>query len=252
MAVKQYVGSNIDPIKQGTVRKFVAYKGETTIETYKGQREQVKALYDAFVVNLAATPQYDTINFDPGKGLATLTLTTVCSSSSASQNIPRSIAMYEVYANELSNPIQSAPQFVDMTNAQMLEVLKAIDALSGASGEWTTLQTQLYGELIHGHTEYFCSQYVLRETITTSNRLTVYASFADVNRVVSPPDQASANVLIGAVEGLMYWPNDVSLEWLKKSPIVRMTSAKTWEIITEWWGADKWSKLMYGGTLEYT
>lgn len=153
-------------------------------------------------------------------------------------------SVYELNVNELSNPIESHAYFESLSSdPQIVDVKRNVDENLAADGSWTSLQLDLYKHLIRGLTEYNASQYVLRETKNVSKRSTVTASFTNVNRMDTPPNVAAANTLIGSIP---------TQEWLKKSPVVRQTGTRRWQIVTEWWGATKLSSVLYGGTLTYT
>jgi hypothetical protein len=228
MAVLDQIGTT-DPVKQGTKLTWSYFDGEREGVQYKGERSIIYSLYQSYKTVAGFNPEYDGIDYDPGKGLATLTLYKVADGE----------PLYELSANEISQSITMHEYFEDLTVEQVRQVLVVINDLTPADGTWTDLQQQLHTQLLFGITEYNISQYVLRETKTVSKRSTVTAAFDEVNTVSDPPSTSAANTLIGELP---------TGEWVKKSPVVRQIGSRKWQIITEWWWYRKASRILYGGT----
>lgn len=226
MAILDQIG-NDSACQQGTKLVWSYYDGERQAITYKGNKSVISALYNSYKSVAGFSPDYDGIEYDPGRGLATLTLSRVADGE----------PLYELSANDVMNHISTNENFDSLTGDQVAAVLSAVDEREANS--FTSLQSYLYEHLIRGIEEYPVSQYVLRETKNVSKRSVVTASFDNVNRVTSPPATNAANTLIGELP---------TGEWVKKAPIVRQIGARRWQIQTEWWWARKWSKMLYGGT----
>jgi hypothetical protein len=144
---------------------------------------------------------------------------------------------YELMANEMSQHISTHSYFASLTDSEVAAVLQAVEAKQPST--FTGAQSDLYAHCIRGLDEYVVSNYVLRETKNVSKRSLLTASYTNVNQVDTPPDTQVANTLIGLVP---------SGEWLKKTPIVRQVGNRRWQIIQEWWWAEKWSRILYGGS----
>ena len=105
---------------------------------------------------------------------------------------------------------------------------------------------------------YLFSAINLRKTVKVNTRSTIVASWEDVNFVVTlesinPPDAVigSLNELERLASGEMGdGEREVaSWEWLKKAPTVRTAGKpKLFEVSYEWWGTDRWSRVLYGGS----
>jgi hypothetical protein len=107
---------------------------------------------------------------------------------------------------------------------------------------------------------------VLRKTeIVASRNVLITAQWENVNIVVPFENIAPPDYIIGQIMEIRrlkdHFPDPVILgdyepgkwEWLTKIPVVRAESGgKKFSIVSEWWGAEKWSKVFYGGNWDPT
>lgn len=208
--------------------------GQTEQLTFRGVYANVLALYNQYLTFSGYAPTMDQVRLDYERAMAVLTV------DYAVDGVPQ----YEMVPMELSVPVWSIPYFVSdspaLTSAQLHAVRTAYETGDTATGAaFTGKQASLYAFMCQGAEEKIVSSYVLRETKNVTKRSTVAASYANVNHVDSPPNTQILNTLIGALP---------SGEWLKKAPSVRIYGARRWQIVTEWWWAEKWSAILYGGT----
>lgn len=231
--------------EQGKRKSWSYFSGEVVERTWKGTRTLVDGIYENVKVgndpdgNPYTSQIPDAASIDEGRGLATLNV----------QYAEDGEAVYELMANEIAVPVHAAPYFTSATAITADEVNQAYDAwdqkLSVADARalhgWSagSKPDVLFKLLSLGTESFYYSTYVLRETKNVSRTADVSASYANVNRVTSPPSYSSVNALIGNVP---------SGQWLKKAPIVRQVAAVRWQIITEWWWDTSWSSVLYGGS----
>lgn len=228
---------------QGTKTRWQQGGGESKLYTWRGPTAAIESLYNGFVSAAAIDPTFVVMDYDPGKGLGTLTVQKADAETVIGTQVENGVTkLYEMFANEYLRPVEQNAWFSGdsgLTAAQINEVYASFESRSTSPSFSTDLQNQLFELLSKGTESYFESGYVIRESKIVNGRNAVQANFVNVNRVSTPPDGAAANTLIGSLP---------SGEWLKKSPNVRQISKTKWHIETEWWWAEKWSAVLYGGT----
>lgn len=220
-------------------RSWTWTEGEIEIHMARGPRATLDVEYQN-LKNQGATGEdgFDSLEYDPGRGYGVIVQRRATPSEGAD--------IYELFSNEMTRPIQSAPYFEDLTAEEIGTVFAVYNSQATlADGSETPLPAELspakaqelYKYLMRGQHEYFQSAYVLRRTETVSSRSTAAASYTGVNTVVALP--GGAKPLIGSLP---------AGEWLKKAPIVRQYGSNRWQIVTEYWWASSWSQQLYGGT----
>lgn len=149
----------------------------------------------------------------------------------------------------LSSP-PNPPSIADPTAIQIRDYfVQQINGLKKDSGAADTKCKNRY--LLHGLgvQSYVLTQYVIRKSIKVGRLSLVQASLTNVNRVESPSVSGMPLTLLFALPTKQYYNQVTSaLEWLKKPPSVRALGNGKFSIEQEWWGADQWSTLLYGGT----
>ena len=225
-----------EAIPKSTKRQWDRRSGEKIIQPYEGADSAILALYNNLkaAAEASRSSATDTISYDPGRGKAMLEVVYTGDG----------IAVYEMFANELSKSVMQAPYFATtdpaLTAVQIEEVSVAFrSGLTSSDAGFAGKQAELLQLMNLGTEEFNVSQWVVRSTQICSWASTVTASFENVNRVVSAPDIAGSGTIINALP---------VGEWLYKSPIIRTDGPKRWVIVREWWGADKFSRALYGGT----
>jgi len=211
--------------------------GERQEVEIKGTETAVKAIYDNLKLVAGSQPTYDTMEYDPGRGVARLKLSKVVDNSESQPGVDE--AEYEFFPVEYSKRPQHHSHFASLTTDQVSAVLKAAENpnINETSSGFTALSLELFRHLRYGVDDLTESGYALRETKIVSRRTTLQASYDNVNRVVDPPDISAINAIIGVLPGG---------EWLKKAPTVTRVGRR-WRITQEWWLAERWS-VAYGGT----
>lgn len=232
----------LEKVKQGMRLSWSMKDGEKQIWEYKGERSVVKTYYDELVLATPGNvPEFDTVEYDAGKGLATITMTKLITPGEANSVQPADNGtIYELEANELSIPIEQHPHWVSLSDEDIMAVKQAVEDNEQEDDAWSALQLSLYRRLMRGVTEYTESSYVLRETKTVSLRSLQTVSFTNINEVVTPPSTAAINPLITSLP---------SGQWIKKAPTLRQLNRRQWLIVTEWWWYRQVDAIIYtGGT----
>lgn len=219
--------------EQGRRKVYTFFDGEREERVFMGPTDAVETLYNLYKTVAGYNPDYDVVEFDPGRGKGTLRISKVEDGE----------AVYELYPNEILKPIALHKYFAITATAVTADEMATINqniplATPAASTGLTGKALTLYKYMLWGMEEYLETGYVLRETKNVSKRSTVAASYTGVNTVVTPPSTSAVNSLIGTLP---------SGEWLKKAPVVRMIGKRRWQIVTEWWWAEKWAAI-YGGS----
>lgn len=226
MAILKTIGST-ESIQQRTDKRWSYPSGESTQVVFKGVAASVASAYETYKIIAGYTPSVDQVSYTQEKGIGNLTVTT-------QEDGPD---IYELIANELSNPIYTHTYFSSLTAQNIHDVRKCFETGKPDSSLFDAKQLELLSFLQKGVESYLESSYVLREVKTLSNRSLTKADYASVNTVVTPPNVSAINKLIGALP---------SGEWLKKAPQVRMVSVRKWQVSTEWWWAKTWPVYLGG------
>ena len=239
MAVLGKIGGSI-ACPQGTKLVWTLKDGERQKFEWQGTRDIIEPLYQSLKTSTGGVADYDSVEYDPGRGKAICTAVKVISPGDVgSTQIEDDCIIYELDTNEESIPIQSHPYFESLDSADIQEIMQEI-AEYGTGSALTGKSKDLFNRLAFGAEEYIRSSYVLRETKTVSDRTLITLSYVNVNEVVTPPSPAG---LSGIIKSLP------AGEWLKKAPQVRQLDRTHWQIITEWWWAVKHDSCLYtGGT----
>ena len=119
------------------------------------------------------------------------------------------------------------------------------------SGSKTCNLLDYFKLLWKGTTDYFESGFNLKKTTTVSLRSALVALYVGVNRVVAGgiTTIAPPTALLGDLKRLPLISGSTG-EWevLKRCPQVRSQAKGRYEVVYEYWLAEKWSKILYGGT----
>lgn len=223
-------------IPKSTKRQWDRRSGEKIIQPYEGADSAILTLYNNLkaAAEASRSSATDTISYDPGRGKAMLEVVYT----------DDGVAVYELFSNELSKSVKQAPYFTTtdpaLTPAQIEEVTASFVAgLTSAQSGLAGKQAELLQIMNMGVEEYFESAWVLRSTQICGWKSSVTAAMTNVNRKVDAPDISGSLTLINALP---------AGEWLYKAPIIRTDGPKRWVIVREWWWANKWSAVLYGGS----
>jgi hypothetical protein len=228
------------PVEQGSKYTWNFYDGLRTVLSFKGTAAQVNQLMQTYITVAGYNPSVDSLNFDAGRGLASLEVNLMDDGAILYELYP----MEDRVAVEASDYYQTAtgnPPVAALSVNEIQAVLRRIQ--SGGTintGAWNQKQQDLFTELACGRNEVLVTRWALRETKRVSQRSTVAATHNTVDRVDPPPSTSAINTLIGQLP---------TGEWLRRGTVVRTVNSRRWELITEWWWARAWSAAHYGGTL---
>lgn len=232
MAILEVIGTS-NPVQQSVVKRWAYTTGETQTTTYRGVYAGVASLYDQFKAVAGYAPSIDSLDITYQRGQGVLTVNQVQDGE----------IMYELLGNEVNVPVWHHPYFAALSGVNVDEVRRTFERgeVLGVNPYVPAAEPYhtLYEMLAYGYETYLRSAYVLRSSQIVSKRSTVQAAYTGVNTVQAPPDTQNVNSLIGALP-----PG----EWLYKTPQVRMYGAKKWQMQREWWWAEGWSTILYGGT----
>ncbi|MDD4860787.1 MAG: hypothetical protein PHI33_01630 [Smithellaceae bacterium] len=159
-------------------------------------------------------------------------------------------AVWELMSQDIQKPIESHPDFDSVIAAKKREIeKKARDAESFIGG--TDAETNLYAYYSNQVLDYIATQLILRKSITVSTKSAITLSYANLNTVVAIGAINPPSKLLGALTSLPKMDGTTGAwEWLKKGPQCRQLGRSKFALSYEWWGADRWAKIPYGGTWE--
>jgi len=237
--------------------------GQQIVQYWEGPRTVAKDFWAAYVnEETVDEAQHDERG---GKGYVTLVYNAVEDDEGGPMGEDNSV--WEVLPNEMVKDIRTHPYF--NPSASVYQYITEADQ-SLARGEqydydgmpsFNEMMQRYLGLRLAGVEGYVFSGVILKKSTKTSNIGTLTASWKNVNFVVNlnvdidPPIEVigSINELERCAEGEMGdgLREDAEWEWLKKAPVVRTAgSPRLFQIDEQWWGADKWSKVFYGGSFD--
>jgi hypothetical protein len=231
--------------------------GRTITEIWEGPLPQAQIL----ARNERQAGDYDEISLSntPGTNHATVELTLQLVDDTTEET-------WEVDTQEFFENIRSHPYFIPSgsIHEEVLAVDKIIDNgeyFDASDYTWENQLNRYYGLRMAGVEGYFSGYIVIRRRQRVSNQADVVLDYTTQNRVVtldqiSPPEKIlgalnKMPVLTGYDGGDIASPQivDQDYEWLKKPPKATIDEGgRRYEIIQEWWGAEAWSRVFYGGS----
>lgn len=247
-------GNTVTLVNQGST--WTKQEGETLRQVWRGPL--LKAI--DFYINAITSGSYDQVDIDEDGPVGTVTLSTANSGPGDSPTNEDENAIWEVAGQDLLKDLRAHP-YLNPSGSIIPEIVEADKALAEnepftADGIWPVQVQRYYNLRREGVQSYVTSSIVIRRTIKTTSREAIDASYVKVNRVVdllteiNPPQQIIGNLLLLPIA------NDVAggfdegeWEWLKKTPTITTSDGgQKFTIKDEWWGAEVWSLLLYGGT----
>jgi len=231
-----------DAVAGNPIKTWTREAGEKIEQVWIGTSAAVETVYNTAKAQNAGDTPWDSLVFDYGKGVGVLRgLRTPAADEAA--GTPN--ADYELVPNEFNKPLELNSYFSSVSAGDILTLRKAFDAAVDPSEIGfadSTKQYELYVAWCEGNEEYPESGYVLRKTITTSNRSSVRASYTSVNKVLTDAAMkaesgyANFKTLIGFIP---------AGEWLKKSPSVVKVGANKYRLSQEYWWAEAWGAWLH-------
>ena len=245
-------------------KTFSRQAGETQSTIYEGPRVKAEALFTDFKDD----SEIDSVTIDPSGDVARLTV--VVADPDGSSGTGDVGVVWEIVSTELSRDMRTHPYFITASGSIFEDMLLADKKLARGesynAGDYgvPTVMKRYWALRISGVETYFQSVLVLRKTTTVSLRSDVEAAYEGINRVVALATVDPPRALLGPLTLLPVItdyndydiptaPNIVNgdWEWLKKTPRVRsIQGARRVEIGEEYWGADAWPSVFYGGTYD--
>lgn len=246
-------------------RSYSRQSGEVVGEVWAGPRVKVKDLYDTLKDDVGV----DSLDYDPEGGVARLTVfrsdPDLDQDGKAEEN-----AIWEIAGAEIFRDLRTHPYITLRSGAILEEILIADtqiakgEAYDAALYSLNNVIKRYFALRLVGVQGYYQSTLVLRKTITVSARSDLQAEYDGANRVqtiaqINPPDVLLGPLtLLPVITGydnfnLPASPTieDGTWEWLKKTPKVRaVEGAKQFDLVLEWWGAEAWSAIFYGGSYD--
>lgn len=246
-------------------KRWSADNGEQYVEEWAGPSAQAETFYTNYVND----PDLDDVDFpgpDRGRGVVRLVYKAIETGAAGPQDEDNN-AVWEVYGNTFVKDLRTAPYF-NPSGSIYQYIIEADAALErGEKYEYADVPTwsaniQRYlGLKLAGVEGYNFSGAVIRKSIKVSTRGTIVASWKDVNFVVDLATDINPPAAVIGVLSELERPvagqmgdgtrESASWEWLKQCPVIRTAgSPRLFEIQYEWWGADQWSKVLYGERIE--
>jgi len=247
-------------------RKWSKSSGETAIETWMGPRERALDMYNSALNDT----QYDDVSMDPDAAVGTVELTINDDSQGGGGPVTSELnTIWEVDSNELSKNLKAHPYFQTTDSDAFRNEVADVDKALAENTPFTASDfvhkeqmSRLYAMRQAGIEEYLDGSLVLRKTILVGSRSVLDASYVNINRVIDLNTENPPSAIIGNLNSITKITGyaDVAApqtpttsltkwEWLKRPPQVRQLSSGTrFEIIQEFWGADQWATVSYGGT----
>lgn len=148
--------------------------------------------------------------------------------------------VWEVLPNEQEVPIECWSYFDDLDPDDEAYVQSLLGTNHTVPTNLNPIALDYYKCLINGVESILLAGLTLRCTTIVPGGSRLKNTYTNINKVVSVSSIGAPSALIGTL------PAD--WEWMKKTPQVRQLSRYRFQLIKEWWGLEKWSKLLYDGT----
>jgi hypothetical protein len=259
--VAQFSGTS-DLLEQPQRRSFSLESGWSTIRTWQGPKDSVLVYANQLAAERVAT-NIEVSNDGPvgtvsatypdgqdevlDQDAETLNVTWELFSSDLEKDLSTHYQLIPTSDLERANQVKAKEwvtnppineNYVATGNAAT-DTAAAIAYITSSVAELDTKSKIIYDLMTRGTTSYIVAQYVIRKTIKVGRNSDVLASETNIGRVTS---------IDGVPPGLFQIPGNH--EWLKKAPNVIFLGRGKYQIVQEWWGADKWSQGLYAGTAQ--
>ena len=252
-------------------RRHTRQNGSSQVEEYKGPIARAEELWDSTRDDInRGNATYDDVEYDEGGGIGVIRLITNEVEDPVNEDDG---AIWEVDSQELFIDIRRHEYFLGMSSAEELIAVAdsyVADADKGPyiadteASDYDAIMGRYYKLRMAGAEGYYYSVPVLRKTLTLSSRTEIEASWRRVNRAttlgsINPPRKILGALnrmpIVNVTSGVDGTPAALisitygQWEWLKKAPrILGKAGGKQYELAYEWWGAQAWSTVFYGGT----
>ena len=190
--------------------------------------------------------------------------------------------VWTVEAMEISKDLRAHPYF-QVSGGILEEIVECDEKIRRgqvydySAATFSAQMQRYYGLRVSGVSHYLESGACLRKAVATTRRALIDVAWANANRVVklrdtddndfatpaiTPPGEIISNIealtrlsrttaesggLLTPYDDTMYEP--AKWEWLKKVPVITIENGgMRYRIEYEWWGAEEWSAVLYGGS----
>jgi hypothetical protein len=226
--------------------------GWTTLKRYTGTSDAIKAK-----ANELASSSSGVDNIDEeitGKSGQLICKVIEDSGSSSGGNTEEANALWELIGQDILKPIEQHADFLTaITPNRKRQINKYIEdtikaTADGIPAPSTDVEKALAGYLSHQTLDFVLTQLIIRKSIILSTKSSITASYTSMNRVVTLESINPPSILLGTLTSLpLEDGTSGAWEWLKKAPQLRQVEKRKFQLIYEWWGAEKWAEI-YGGS----
>jgi hypothetical protein len=241
-------------------REYQIDKGWVSTRTWEGPQ----ALVDAFVDTLQVLePPPEQIRYEygvPAKVEADFpAIGGTTGGELPSDIVDENNAVWEMIGQQLEKDIR-VHGIYNISGASPAAVEKVDESIRrGKAGDvnWDTAYpgfnlNNYRSHRLNGIEAYTSFSYIVRKTISTNKKSALYANDVVPGKVVAwsaigvPETSKIRQPKVAKYSG--GWTDALITEWLVMSPTIRWTSStKRYDIVREWWGAEKWSGALYQG-----
>lgn len=237
------------------LRSWTKTDGVSTTRRFAGPADSIEAYFNE--LSAATSPGADEMaeQYQGAKGELLIKIYDD-SGSSTGGNTEALNSVWELIANDLLKPIEYHTDFTSISAARKRSLEYAAQTAGWKAADGTAIavpstdaEKSLYGHYANQTLDFMLSTFILRKTVTVSDRSTITASYSNMNEVVTLASINPPSALIGALTSLPKMDGTSGAwEWLKKAPQVRQTTKTKYQIIYEYWGMEQWSILYTNGT----
>ena len=255
----------------GPRKRWTQQDGVTTEHVYEGPRAKAEAMFASHI----NSEDYDDVSYEPiGGAKGRVTLVVADDGTDAGENNPDLNAVWTAVPMEIAQDLAQHAYFLCSGTVED-EIVKCETALSRglpySTAGLTTLKTVMmryYGHRLAGVGKHTPQAIELRKTLITGRRNLITVSWDGVGYVVTggittinPPRKILGAIddlqrlITGAVITLGTAPvyaaaafETKKWEWVKKAPSIQQEGKRRFRIEYTWWGVERASKVLYGGT----
>ena len=242
------ISGRTDAMPQPTQRTWDPTNGMQISVPYAGTADAIRSQFNSLVGVVGIDKLAENIN-----GISGTLRMTVVGSSGGPGDGNANLFVWEVEPQDILKPIETHPDFWNITAAEKTAILKAArngDPLPGYLQDDD--QQELYAYYAHQFLDFPVTDIFVRCSQTLSIRSDVQANYDNINRVVPLTAINPPVVLLGALSDLPYYDGGHGpWEWMKKAPRIRQIARSKFQLAYVWQGAEKWAKI-YGGSWDPT
>ncbi len=240
---------NTEVVQYRPRRVWDATNGWSTVTRYEGTAEAIQAKANELANNDSGV---DVIEEDiHGKAGTLMCRVYEDAGSGGGGNTEELNAVWELIAQDILKPIERHSDYNAIKEARKRDIENYVRdrvQYSSITAPTTDAEKALAGYFANQTLDFYLTQLILRKTCVVTTKSAITISYTGMNRVVTLASINPPSILLGTLTSLpLESGSSGAWEWLKKGPQLRQIARRKFQIVYEYWGAEKWAEI-YGGS----